>query len=62
MSQKNYAKARPYIYQLLDVAPARNSVVRLAAIYAMAAHDEPLKELLTSQGLRLGILTVSSLK
>jgi hypothetical protein len=62
LSRKDYEAARPYIYQLLDVAPARNTVVRLAAIYAMGAGDEQLKNLLTSQGLKLGILTQSQLK
>jgi O-antigen ligase len=62
LSEKDYQRARPYVYQLLDVAPARQSVVRLAAIYAMGAGDESLKSLLTSQGLKLGILTESQLK
>ena len=62
LAKKDYRSAKPYIYQLLDIAPARHSVVRLAAIYAMGAHDEALKNLLTSQGLKLGILTQSQLK
>jgi rRNA-processing protein FCF1 len=62
LDQKNYTKARPYIYQLLGVAPARHEVVRMAAIYAMATNDESLKNLLTAQGLKLGILTQSALK
>jgi hypothetical protein len=62
LDQKNFTEARPYIYQLLDVAPARQEVVRMAAIYAMATNDESLKDLLTSQGLKLGILTQSALK
>jgi hypothetical protein len=62
LDQKNYSKARPYIYQLLGVAPARHEVVRMAAIYAMATDDESLKNLLTAQGLKLGILTQSALK
>ena len=62
LGRKDYRSAKPYVYQLLDVAPARQSVVRLAAIYAMGAHDEPLKNVLTSQGLKLGILTQSQLK
>jgi hypothetical protein len=62
LSRRDYPAARPAIYQLLDVAPARQSVVRLAAIYAMGAGDEPLKKVLTSQGLKLGILTESQLK
>jgi hypothetical protein len=62
LARKDYKSAKPYIYQLLDVAPARQSVVRLAAIYAMGANDEVLKNVLTSQGLKLGILTESQLK
>jgi O-antigen ligase len=62
LSKKDYRSAKPFIYQLLDVAPARHSVVRLAAIYAMGAGDENLKNVLTSQGLKLGILTQSQLK
>jgi O-antigen ligase len=62
LAQKKYPEARKYIYKLLDVAPGRQSVVRLAAIYAMGNNDEELKETLTSQGLKLGILTQSQLK
>ena len=62
LHKKDYQTAGPIIYQLLDVAPARQSVVRVAAIYAMGAGDEKLKNLLTSQGLKLGILTESQLK
>ena len=62
LSKKDYTRAKPYIYQLLDVAPARQSVVRLAAIYAMGSGDEYLKRILTAQGLKLGILTQSQLK
>ncbi len=56
LSQRDYGLAKGYIYQLLDVAPGRQSVVRLAAIYAMGADDQALKETLTAQGLKLGIL------
>jgi hypothetical protein len=62
LAQKKYPEAKNYVYQLLDVAPGRQSVVRLAAIYAMGNNDEYLKNLLTSQGLKLGILTQSQLK
>jgi O-antigen ligase len=62
LGRKDYRSAKPYVYQLLDVAPARQSVVRLAAIYAMGANDEPLKNVLTSQGIKLGLLTESQLK
>jgi hypothetical protein len=62
LAQKKYPEARKYIYQLLDVAPGRQSVVRLAAIYAMGNNDEELKKTLTNQGLKLGILTQSQLK
>lgn len=62
LAKKDYASAKRYIYQLLDVAPARQSVVRLAAIYAMGANDEYLKNVLTAQGLKLGLLTQSQLK
>lgn len=62
LSKKDYAAAKEYVYQLLDVAPARQWVVRLAAIYAMGANDEYLKNILTSQGLKLGLLVQSQLK
>jgi len=62
LAKKDYRSAKPYIYQLLDVAPARQSVVRIAAIYAMGSGDEYLKNILTSQGLKLGILTESQIK
>jgi len=62
LHNRDYPSAKPFIYELLDIAPARKSVVRLAAIYAMGAGDEKLKNLLTSQGLKLGILTESQLK
>ncbi len=61
LNRRDYREAKPYVYQLLEVAPARQSVVRIAAIYAMGAGDEDLKNLLTSQGLKLGILTESQL-
>jgi len=62
LHNRDYRSAKPFIYELLDIAPARKSVVRLAAIYAMGAGDENLKNLLTSQGLKLGILTQSQIK
>jgi len=62
LSKKDYPSAKRYIYQLLDVAPARQWVVRLAAIYAMGANDEYLKNVLTAQGLKLGLLVQSQLK
>jgi hypothetical protein len=62
LARKDYRSAKPFVYQLLDVAPARQSVVRLAAIYAMGSGDENLKNVLTTQGLKLGILTESQLK
>jgi O-antigen ligase len=61
IARKDFVAARPVVYQLLDVAPARQSVVRLAAIYAVGANDESLKSLLTSQGLKLGILSKTDL-
>lgn len=61
LSRRDYRSAKPYVFQLLEVAPARQSVVRIAAIYAMGAGDNDLKKLLTSQGVKLGILTESQL-
>ena len=57
----DFRSAKPYIYQLLDVAPARQSVVRLAAIYATKTNDEYLKNLLTNQGFKLGFYTPKDL-
>jgi hypothetical protein len=54
--EKKYLQARPFILQMLDVAPARQSVVRIAAVYAMKTNDQELKNLLTSQGVKLGLL------
>ena len=62
LANKDYASAKGYIYQLLDVAPARQSVVRLAAIYAMGANDDYLKNVLTAQGLKLGLLVQSQIR
>jgi hypothetical protein len=59
MSRKDYAAARPLIYTLLDVAPARQSVVRLAAMYAVATNDQPLQQMLSSQGIKLGLIESS---
>lgn len=61
-AKKDFKSAKPYIYQLLDVAPARQSVVRLAAIYATKENDEHLKNLLTSQGFKLGYFTPEDLQ
>ena len=54
--RKDYVAAKPYIYALLDVAPARQSVVRLAAMYAVATNDKQLQLLLSSQGIKLGLI------
>jgi O-antigen ligase len=62
LHEKDYRSAKPYIYQLLDVAPARQSIVRLAAIYAMGADDEYLKNILTSQGIKLGLFAQDQIK
>jgi O-antigen ligase len=56
--RKDYAAAKPYIYSLLDVAPARQSVVRLASIYAIETQDKELQSLLSSQGIKLGLISV----
>ena len=54
--RKDYAAAKPYIYALLDVAPARQTVVRLASIYAIETKDKELQSLLSSQGIKLGLI------
>ena len=56
--QKNdLVAAKAPIYALLDIAPGRHEVVRLAAIYAIKAKDGNLQRLLVAQGLKLGVLT-----
>jgi uncharacterized protein HemY len=59
LRQNNLAAAKRPIYELLDIAPARHEVVRLAAIYALRAKDMYLQNLLIAQGLKLGVLTQS---
>jgi hypothetical protein len=60
MSRKDFVAAKPYIYSLLDVAPARQSVVRLASIYAIETKDQELQKLLSGQGIKLGLLNLNS--
>lgn len=57
--QRKYQEAKPYIYSLLDTAPGRRGVVRLAAIYALQTHDVTLEKALVKQGFNLGILVTS---
>jgi len=59
LKQNNLVAAKRPIYELLDIAPARHEVVRLAAIYALRAKDMYLQNLLIAQGLKLGVLTQS---
>ena len=61
-SRKDYLTAKPIIYQLLDVSPARQSVVRLAAIYAVESNDSDMKDILTAQGVKLGLVKKSQIK
>jgi hypothetical protein len=56
-SRKDYVAAKPYVYTLLDVAPARQSVVGLASIYAIETKDLYLQKLLSDQGIKLGLIT-----
>ena len=60
MSRKDFAAAKPHIYSLLDVAPARQSIVRLASIYAIETKDQELQKLLSGQGIKLGLLNLNS--
>jgi uncharacterized protein HemY len=60
MSRKDFVAAKPHIYSLLDVAPARQSVVRLASIYAIETKDQELQKLLSDQGIKLGLLNLNS--
>ena len=62
LSREDYKTAKPIVYQLLDVSPARQSVVRLAAIYAVEANDDVMKDLLTGQGVKLGLIKKSQVK
>ena len=59
LQTNNLAAAKAPIYALLDIAPGRHEVVRLAAIYALRAKDTKLQHLLINQGLKLGVLTQS---
>jgi hypothetical protein len=59
ISRNDYAAAKPYVYSLLDVAPARQSVVAIAAVYAVEAKDIELQALLSSQGIKLGLIPES---
>jgi len=60
LAKEDYVGAKPIIYQLLDVAPARKSVVRLAAIYALGAKDQEMQQILAAQGFKLGLLNLDS--
>ena len=59
LHSNNVKSAREPIYALLDIAPGRHEVVRLAAIYALKAKDRHLEGLLLGQGLKLVVLTQS---
>jgi len=62
LSRKDYKTAKLIVYQLLDVSPARQTVVRLAAIYAVESNDNVMKDLLTEQGVKLGLVKKSQVK
>ncbi len=53
LSKKEISKARAPIYALLEIAPARKEIVRLAAIYAIQAKDKVLQKRIAAVGLHL---------
>ena len=57
LNANNLKAAKKPVYALLDIAPGRKEVVRIASIYALKAKDLYLQQYLVSQGLKLGVLT-----
>lgn len=57
LNANNLKAAKKPIYALIEIAPGRKEVVRLASIYALRAKDLYLQQYLVSQGLKLGVLT-----
>jgi len=57
LNANNLKAAKKPVYALLDIAPGRKEVVRLASIYALRAKDVYLQQYLVNQGLKLGVLT-----
>jgi hypothetical protein len=53
LANKEITKARAPIYALLEIAPARREIARLAAIYAIQAKDKALQKRVAAVGLRL---------
>jgi hypothetical protein len=53
----DYKSAKPHVYELLDLAPGRQEVVRIAAEYAIRGKDKEMQAILVNQGVRLGLIT-----
>jgi len=59
IQRADYVNAKPHVYELLDLAPGRQEIVRIAAEYAVRSKDSIMQSILVHQGLRLGIITNS---
>jgi O-antigen ligase len=56
IQKADYLNAKPHVYELLDLAPGRQEVVRIAAEYAVRSKDSAMQSILIHQGLRLGLI------
>ena len=53
LTKRDVKSARKPIYALLEIAPARKEIIRLAAIYAIQAKDSTLLQRISASGLHL---------
>jgi O-Antigen ligase len=56
IQKADYVGAKPHVYELLDLAPGRQEIVRIAAEYAVRGKDKVMQSILVRQGIRLGIV------
>jgi O-antigen ligase len=61
LQKADYKSAKPHVYQLLDLAPGRQEIVRIAAEYAVRSKDTTMQSILVRQGIRLGIVKAKQL-
>lgn len=54
--QKNLSMMRKYVYQLMEMAPARRETLDMATNYAIVAKDKKLEEVVRKTYAKLGII------
>ena len=60
--ENNLKELRKYIYQLIEIAPARREVLDAATYYALRADDKELEEIVRKQFAKMGITILDVVK